>query len=434
MPLYESPFLKAASPRANSFNVMDPLGSFAQESPTQYRPDRLSSDPDHNHLSIETSFGAAAVVGAIPSEDHEVWVAGFEEYPVDHRYYEIVHESLRDQFAHYYLLLKDAGGVTRAAQPFLIVSQDLATGMPLVIRKILARIRSRFPGFLKLRMLMVGCSAGEGDIVLEKESRDISWTVDALKNSLTPVARRLKAMLIVFKDFPKIYRPSLDRLRQFGYTRVPSMPATKLDLNFPDFESYLKTRIGYTTRKNLRRKFRKTENRSIECEVVTDISPYVDEVFPLYRQTLERSELKFEELTPWYLCELGRRMNDRARFLLWRHEGRIVAFASSIVYNGVLRDNYIGLDYSVALEYHLYFVTWRDTIIWALKNGIHTYHSAPLNYDPKYHFRMELEPLDLYVRAPNNWLNLIFKRVLPLLEPTRYDPVIRKFPNANELW
>jgi hypothetical protein len=341
MPLYESPFLKAASPRANSFNVMDPLGSFAQESPTQYRPDRLSSDPDHNHLSIETSFGAAAVVGAIPSEDHEVWVAGFEEYPVDHRYYEIVHESLRDQFAHYYLLLKDAGGVTRAAQPFLIVSQDLATGMPLVIRKILARIRSRFPGFLKLRMLMVGCSAGEGDIVLEKESRDISWTVDALKNSLTPVARRLKAMLIVFKDFPKIYRPSLDRLRQFGYTRVPSMPATKLDLNFPDFESYLKTRIGYTTRKNLRRKFRKTENRSIECEVVTDISPYVDEVFPLYRQTLERSELKFEELTPWYLCELGRRMNDRARFLLWRHEGRIVAFASTIVYNGVLRDSHL---------------------------------------------------------------------------------------------
>jgi hypothetical protein len=31
-------------------------------------------------------------------------------------------------------------------------------------------------------------------------------------------------------------------------------------------------------------------------------------------------------------------------------------------------------------------------------------------------------------------LNVIFKRVLPLIEPTRYDPVIRKFANANELW
>jgi hypothetical protein len=31
-------------------------------------------------------------------------------------------------------------------------------------------------------------------------------------------------------------------------------------------------------------------------------------------------------------------------------------------------------------------------------------------------------------------LNAIFKRVLPFLEPTRYDSVIRKFANAKELW
>ena len=413
---------------------MHPSGSSAQESKIESGANQLNGGSSSIHFSIETSFGSAAVADTIPPEDYEVWVAGFEGYAVDHRYYEIVHESLKDQFAHYYLLLRDAGGMTRAIQPFLIVSQDLATGTPAVIRRILGGIRRRFPGFLKLRMLMVGCSAGEGDIVLEKQSRDITWTIDSLEGSLPTVARRLKAMLIVFKDFPKIYRQSLDRLCLFGFTRIPSMPATKLDLNFPDFETYLKTRVGYSMRKNLRRKFRKTETQPIDFEVVTDISPFVDEVYPLYRQTLGRSELKFEELTVSYLCELGRRINDRARFFIWRQEGRIIAFASTLVHNGVLRDNYIGLDYSVALEYHLYFVTWRDTIVWALKNGIHTYHSAPLNYDPKYHFRMELEPLDLYVRAPNGLLNAVFKRVLPWLEPTRYDPVIRKFANAKELW
>ena len=80
-------------------------------------------------------------------------------------------------------------------------------------------------------------------------------------------------------------------------------------------------------------------------------------------------------------------MNDRVLFFLWRQQGRIVAFATVIVHNGVLRDTCIGLDYTIAFKYHLYFVTWRDTITWALKNGIHTYHSGPLNYDPKYHFR-----------------------------------------------
>jgi hypothetical protein len=401
----------------------------------EYHSQAASPGPGTIIFSAKTAFGSAVVTDAIPAEDYPVWVAGFESYSLDHRYYEIAHESLKDQFAHYYILLKDAGGATRAIQPFLVVSQDLATGTPAVFRNMLAGVRRRFSGFLKLRMLMVGCSAGEGDVVRERQSGEIEWTVDALGKSLTTVARHFKAMLVVFKDFPKHYRPSLDRLRVSGYTRIPSMPATKLGLDFPDFEAFLKTRVSYSMRKNLRRKFRKTEgDRRTEFEVVTDITPYIDEIYPLYRQTLDRSQLKFEELTKSYLSELGRRMPERARFFIWRQNSKIVAFASTIIHKGVLRDNYIGLDYSVALDYHLYFVTLRDTIVWALQNRIHTYHSAPLNYDPKYHFRMELEPLDLYVRAPNGLFNQLFKRILPLLEPTRYDPIVPKFPNASDLW
>jgi hypothetical protein len=47
---------------------------------------------------------------------------------------------------------------------------------------------------------------------------------------------------------------------------------------------------------------------------------------------------------------------------------------------------------------------------------------------------MDLEPLDLYVLSPYAWLNPIFRLVLPLLEPTRYDRTIQKFANAGELW
>ena len=234
----------------------------------------------------------------IPPREYETWVAGFENYPLDHRYYEVIHESLNDHCNHYYLFLKDANGMTRAIQPFFIVSQDIAIGTPEFIRNVLAQVRRLVPGFLKLRLLMVGCFAGEGDIVLERVSRSVSWTVDALKESLTPVARRLKAVLIVFKDYPKFYRPYLGRLRVCGFTRVPSMPATGIELNFSDFEDYLKTRVSYSMRKNLRRKFRKAQSGPpIEWEVVTDISPYVDEVYPLYRQTLNRSKFRFQELT-----------------------------------------------------------------------------------------------------------------------------------------
>jgi hypothetical protein len=99
-----------------------------------------------------------------------------------------------------------------------------------------------------------------------------------------------------------------------------------------------------------------------------------------------------------------------------------------------LRDHYIGLDYKVALDQHLYFVTFRDIVTWAIENKYHTYYSAPLNYEPKYHLRHDLVPLDLYVRTAWNWINPLFRFVVPYLEPTRYDPMIRKFANAHELW
>ncbi len=386
-------------------------------------------------VHIPTSFGAAIALGHVPEADQSVFISNFSPYAADHRYYEITQATLGDQFEHRYLILKDQEGRTRAVQPFLIVRQDLVMGTPASVRQSIDAVRKRFPGFLKLPMLMVGCSAGEGDIALDIVSGTTDWTIDALRKVLPLLAKRLKAMMVLFKDFPQCYRTKLDHLLPAGFTRIPSMPATGLRLDFRDFDEYLASKLSHAMRKNLRRKFRKSETgEPIKVEVVSDITPFVDEILPLYQAVFGRAKQRFEELNRSYFCQLGQRMNDRSRFLIWWREKKIVAFASCLVHDGVLKDNYIGLDYSLALEYHLYFVTWRDTIIWALQNGCHTYHSAPLNYGPKFHFRMHLEPLDLYVRATHPLLNACFRPLLPMLEPTRYDKPIQKFENAAELW
>jgi hypothetical protein len=386
-------------------------------------------------VRIPTSFGAAIALDHVPEADQSVFIANFSPYAADHRYYEIAQATLGDQFEHRYLFLKDQEGRTRAVQPFLIVRQDLVMGTPASVRESIDAVRKRFPGFLKLPMLMVGCSAGEGDIALDTVSGTTDWTIDALREVLPTLAQRLKAMMVLFKDFPKRYRTKLDHLLRAGFTRIPSMPATGLKLDFRDFDEYLANKLSHAMRKNLRRKFRKSETGGpIKMKVVSDITPFVEEILPLYQAVFGRAKQRFEELNRSYFCQLGQRMSDRSRFLIWRRENKIVAFASCLVHDGVLKDNYIGLDYSLALEYHLYFVTWRDTIIWALQNGCHTYHSAPLNYDPKFHFRMHLEPLDLYVRATHPLVNACFRPLLPMLEPTRYDKPIQKFENAAELW
>jgi hypothetical protein len=40
----------------------------------------------------------------------------------------------------------------------------------------------------------------------------------------------------------------------------------------------------------------------------------------------------------------------------------------------------------------------------------------------------------LYVRHTSVTANAVLKRILPLIEPTRYDPILKKFPNYAELW
>jgi len=396
---------------------------------------RKASKPASQIISVATSFGRAVVAHRVPEADAETWAAGLQHQANDHRYYELTHDALGHQFGHYYLLLQDHAGKTRAIQPFLMVNQDLVTGMPKAFRRVMDKIRRRFPSALVMRMLMVGCSAGEGHLARDRSTGGVEWVAQALSEALHPVARGFQAAMIVLKDFPKTYRKPLRPLRRSGYARVPSMPGSRLDLNFKNFEDYLQTRLSHKTRKNLRSKYRKAAaGPLVEMEVVSDIAPHIDELFPLYQQVLERSQYKFEELTKSYFVQISRRMGERALFFIWRQNGRAVAFSSCAGHEGVLRDHYIGLDYKVALEHHLYFVTFRDIVTWAIENKYHTYYSAPLNYEPKYHLRHDLVPLDLYVRTSWNWINPLFRFVVPYLEPTRYDPMIRRFANAHELW
>jgi len=398
-------------------------------------PARKTSETASHIITVPTSFGRAVVANRVPEADTETWAAGLRHQANDHRYYELTHDALGHQFEHYYLLLQDHAGKTRAIQPFLIVNQDLVTGMPRAVRRVMDKLRQRFPSTLVMRMLMVGCSAGEGHLVRDRSTGGVEWVAQALSEALRPVARGFQAAMIVLKDFPKSYRKPLRPLRRSGYARVPSMPGSRLDLNFKNFDDYLQTRLSHKTRKNLRSKYRQAAaGPLVEMEVVSDIAPHIDELFPLYRQVLERSQYKFEELTKSYFIQISRRMGERALFFIWRQNGKAVAFSSCAGHEGVLRDHYIGLDYKVALDYHLYFVTFRDIVTWGLENNYHTYYSAPLNYEPKYHLRHDLVPLDLYVRTSWDWINPLFRFVVPYLEPTRYDPMIRKFANAHELW
>src|SRR5437762_2607330 len=381
--------------------------------------------------TIPFSNGIARVLSRADLDHYEVWTRAFEGKTKDHRFYEIVADTLGTNFEHHYLLLEDRAGKVRGIQPVFFVQQNLVEGIP-ALRAAVEKIRQRFPRFLTMRLLMIGNAAGEGHLSTCAPG-DEEWVANALYQVLETYGRTSRVSLVVFKDFPASYRDVLWKFAANDYARVPSMPMTELKLDYTDFDHYLTT-LGASTRNDLRRKFRKIAAASpIDLEVVTDLTPYVDEVYPLYLQVHERSLLKFETLTKEYLSNLGRRMPDRARFFIWRQDGKAIAFSIALVHDGTIYDDYLGLDYRVALDLHLYFYTFRDVLSWSLAQGLKRYRSSQLNYQPKLHLGCDLYPLDLYVRHTNPVLNKIVRPFLKLLEPTRHDPVLRRFRNAREL-
>jgi len=351
------------------------------------------------------------------------WHEAFAGERKDWRYYEIVNDTLGGQgFEFHYAVL--GGGII---QPFFVLDQDLVAGAARAVQAAVKTVRRLWPRFLKMRTLMVGCAAGEGHLAALS-------VVDDLAVALPQLARQFKAKLIVMKEFPARYRAALSRLS--GFTRVPSMPMTGLDLDYASFDEYVANKVSKPSRKSIRRKLREADAAQprIELQVVEDITPFVDEIYPLYLAVYDRSTLHFEKLTKEFLSTLGRRMADKVRFFIWRQDGKAIAFSLCLIQGDAIYDEYLGLDYSVALNLHLYFYTLRDIINWAIAHGLKHYVSSALNYDPKLRLRCELVPLDLYVAHTTPLINAVMKRLLPLLEPTHSDPVLRRFPNYREVW
>ena len=403
-----------------------PLDATAKEKGPGDQPERF-----------QTTFGTAEIVDRAALLDQAAWRDAFAGVCKDHRYLETCEATLRQpNFDYRYLLLCDREGTVRAVQPFFFTDQDLTAGLSAAVRAPIAAVRRRFPNFLTMKMLMVGCTAGEGHLALTNQG-DRAEATAALIEALQIHARANKAAIITFKDFPDVYRRDLDpAAARLGFVRMPSFPATILPLDrFKDFEDYLTLRLGKAMRKNLRRKFRPSgeDADAVTMECVTDATPFVEEIYPLYQQVLARSNFRFEELTKEYFCRLGQAMPERVRFFIWRQGGRAVAFSACMVHEGKLYDNYLGLDYRVAHDLHLYFLTIRDLITWGIEQKLRWYYSTPLNYDPKLHLRFDLAPLDLYVRHVSNWINPFFKRIAPLLEPTRYDKLLRRFDNHADI-
>jgi hypothetical protein len=157
-----------------------------------------------NGMHFQTPFGRASVMASAHDLDSTLRRRAFAGQWKDLRYYEVSSQGLRGQFEHQYLVLYDAHTGQSAVQPIFFVNQDLTDGLPPTVRALLDWPRRIFPRWLRLRMLVAGCSTGEGALDSTQP-----WAVAALREALEIYGRASGVALVLLKDFPASYRDVL---------------------------------------------------------------------------------------------------------------------------------------------------------------------------------------------------------------------------------
>ena len=209
--------------------VLNSTGVLRSEAISAISPGVSGAQRERFSISI---MSRAELSGCAP------WTSTFTDQRKDYRYYEILDDTLKDNFEYRYFAIADHNGRVRAVQPFFLIDQDILEGLGAERSHLISLIRRFYPRFLKLRTLMVGCSAGEAHLAAT-EALPVDSVAEILSSGILKQARSLKAQLIVLKEFPARYRQVLDCFVQRGFSRAPSMPMTMLNIAYDSFDAYM---------------------------------------------------------------------------------------------------------------------------------------------------------------------------------------------------
>ena len=356
----------------------------------------------------------------IPEPD---WRKVYPDVLESYNFFKNLDESDLDQFTMHYLIVYDRK-VPVAATMFFLLNYSLDTSINGPLRRVTNSIKKRFPNIFSLRTLVCGVPMGEGRI---GSAGDDTAVMDVITRKLEQVAKKYKAAIIAYKDFSKPYLHLLDPLKKKGFKKFDSLPTTVLEVKFKDFEDYLKT-LSAPNRYDLRRKFKRVDGK---VKIDYKITDTLDEeelkgVYKLYLDIVEKHDMGFELLPAAFFKNLPKNMPGKVKYFLWKIDGKLAAFLLCLVSGDTLIDYYVGMDYSIAHQYHLYFLKFRDVLNWCIEKGITRYEMGITGYEPKRRLGFEFVPLYIYVKLRNRALRPVFNFICNFLKFENFDPSLQK--------
>ena len=310
--------------------------------------------------------------------------------------------------------------------PFFITPFSFDTTLQGKPKKLISAIRRKFPKFLQLKILFFGSPLTEHGIFGFSKDCDPKGVLDFLNQEISRFCRMEKIRIITCNNLTGEEMPLIENLKKLGYGVMESFPIARVEIKGNSLEEYFSS-LGKNTRKDMKRKLKNAYSTGeIRIEERSSISGLEKEAYQLYLNNFNRADVAFEKLTIEYFAKVAEFMPDVTKFfIIWRGN-KMVAINLCFIKGDTCIDKYFGLDYEVAYQYSLYFVSWCHNIEWCIKQGIRYYQSGTGDYEPKLRLGSTLHPLYVCAKYLNPVINLLMKYFLKMIEPGNFDPELKK--------
>jgi len=372
---------------------------------------------------------------AIPES---LWQACF---PPPHEglwWYRALQDSgLEEQFTFFYGVIEaaDEHGAMRPVgiAPCFLADVPLETVVPKELMFLFTIPAKLFPSVAYQRTLFIGSPCSDEGRVGLLPGIDRRAALLAVHDAAIAEAGRRHAPMTVWKDVPEVEKRTMAWLRTmrrlFG---LPSYPNALVRFNSSEKDDYFAGLKG-SRRYQLKKKL-KASARLVQVTVEVVQNPPVgvlDEVFALFWQTFERSEIRFERLNRRFFELLAAEMPVHFILLREKQTGDLIAFMMCFVVGDRVINKFVGFDYARPKEWLLYFRLWEAAVDWSLGRGARGIQSGQTCYAPKIEQGHELIPLYNYGRHSNPIIHWIYSRVAKTITWQSLDEDLARYLKAH---
>lgn len=207
--------------------------------------------------------------------------------------------------------------------------------------------------------------------------------------------------------------------KEAGFLAVEGQALAYVEIDFNDREDYL-SRLSKSRRKNLKRKLRSLDELNVEIHQTGDHyfnhTERLEQLYTLYLAVYEQSEIHFDLLSKAFFQEILQDSQSGGRvFMYWKGE-TLIGYNICYVYEDKLVDKYIGLNYPLALDYNLYFISWFVNLDYAKSQHLKYYVAGWTDPEVKAQLGAKFTFTQHLVWVKSPLLRFILKRFRHLFE------------------